>query len=235
MCGAVTGRVDSGSCPYGGATTPVRPRAGQCSLRGRRDRRTAFVVVRPGHPYVVGRCSERDAANVTLSPTCPYGRRIQVEYGCVGRDVERGKQAVCGGKQASSDRGSAQTDRKMFEARHTMDAPTTMSADNGASEGGGGWFTPRNQPTAAPRAEQETAEGSRLAALRPVRRPRPGNSPRSSTAIERELSEPTVAPPDTEAGRDEMTPAEEMAAPGRRDTAPGTAGGDTHLGGDTHP
>nr|WSZ16014.1 FAD-binding oxidoreductase [Streptomyces canus] len=94
-----------------------------------------------------------------------------------------------------------------------MDAPTTMSADNGASEGGGGWFTPRNQPTAAPGAEQETAEGSRLAALRPVRRPRPGNSPGSSTAIERELSEPAAAPPDTEAGRDEMTPAEEMAAP----------------------
>ncbi|MFE7273290.1 globin domain-containing protein [Streptomyces sp. NPDC057623] len=58
----------------------------------------------------------------------------------------------------------------MFEARHTMDAPTTTSADNGTSGGGGGWFTPRKQPPTTPGSEQETAEGSRLAALRPVGR-----------------------------------------------------------------
>ncbi|MEU9912129.1 globin domain-containing protein [Streptomyces sp. NPDC051001] len=57
----------------------------------------------------------------------------------------------------------------MFEARHTMDAPTTASADNGTSGGGDGWFTPHKQPEPTP-GEQETAEGSRLAALRPVDR-----------------------------------------------------------------
>ncbi len=51
-----------------------------------------------------------------------------------------------------------------------MDAPTTASADDGTSGGGGGWFTPHMQPEPAPGSEQETAEGSRLAALRPVGR-----------------------------------------------------------------
>ncbi|MCL8011141.1 globin domain-containing protein [Streptomyces sp. AS02] len=51
-----------------------------------------------------------------------------------------------------------------------MDAPTTTSADNGTSGGGGGWFTPRKQPAATPGTEQETAEGRRLAAMRPVGR-----------------------------------------------------------------
>jgi len=46
----------------------------------------------------------------------------------------------------------------MFEARHTMDAPTTTSADNGTSGGGGGWFTPRPQPDAPPGGEHEAAE-----------------------------------------------------------------------------
>ncbi|MFJ8635026.1 globin domain-containing protein [Streptomyces sp. NPDC093568] len=58
----------------------------------------------------------------------------------------------------------------MFEARHTMDAPTTTSADNGTSGGGGGWFTPRKQPATTPGGEQEAAEGRRLAAMRPVGR-----------------------------------------------------------------
>ncbi|MGW0826220.1 globin domain-containing protein [Streptomyces sp. NPDC002845] len=49
-----------------------------------------------------------------------------------------------------------------------MDAPTTTSADNGTS-GGGGWFNPRKQP-ATPGTDQET-EGNRLAAMRPVGRP----------------------------------------------------------------
>ncbi|NGO08797.1 flavohemoprotein, partial [Streptomyces sp. HC44] len=54
-----------------------------------------------------------------------------------------------------------------------MDAPTTTSADNGTSGGSGegGWFTPRNKPEPPAGGEQETTEGSRLAALRPVGRP----------------------------------------------------------------
>jgi len=59
----------------------------------------------------------------------------------------------------------------MFEARHTMDAPTTTSADNGTSGGGGGgWFTPRKQPATTPDSGREAAEGSRLAAMRPMGR-----------------------------------------------------------------
>ncbi|WP_280844501.1 globin domain-containing protein [Streptomyces sp. SAI-119] len=45
----------------------------------------------------------------------------------------------------------------MFEARHTMDAPTAMSADNGASGGAGGWFGPSSQP-AMPGTEPDQSE-----------------------------------------------------------------------------
>ncbi|TRO57945.1 flavohemoprotein [Streptomyces sp. IB201691-2A2] len=64
----------------------------------------------------------------------------------------------------------------MFEARHTMDAPTTTSADNGTSggSGGGGWFTPHKPPEPPAGGEQEAPEGHRLAALRPVGRPTTG-------------------------------------------------------------
>ncbi|MFD6284930.1 globin domain-containing protein [Streptomyces sp. NPDC060205] len=60
----------------------------------------------------------------------------------------------------------------MFEARHSMDAPTTTSADNGTSGGGGGggWFTPHTPPEPPAGGEQGATEGRRLAALRPVRR-----------------------------------------------------------------
>ncbi|QFZ75392.1 flavohemoprotein [Streptomyces fagopyri] len=61
----------------------------------------------------------------------------------------------------------------MFEARHSMDAPTTTSADNGTSggNGGSGWFTPRKEPEPTPAdTERETEGASRLAALRPVGR-----------------------------------------------------------------
>jgi len=51
-----------------------------------------------------------------------------------------------------------------------MDAPITTSADNGTSGGGGGWFTPHKQPEAPSGDEREAAEGSRLAAMRPVGR-----------------------------------------------------------------
>ena len=67
-------------------------------------------------------------------------------------------------------RGSKQIDRKMLEARHTMDVPTTTSADNGTSgdSDGGGWFTPCTQPK-SPGGGSEP-EGHRLAAMRPMGR-----------------------------------------------------------------
>ncbi|MFI1029314.1 globin domain-containing protein [Streptomyces sp. NPDC020951] len=73
----------------------------------------------------------------------------------------------------------------MFEARHTMDAPTTRSADNGTSGGGDGWFTPRKQPEPAAGSEQGATDGRRLAGLRPVGRntadPHGGNEPQDRT------------------------------------------------------
>jgi hypothetical protein len=87
------------------------------------------------------------------------------------------------GIEARSDfNGSAWTDRKMFEARQTMDAPTTTSADNGTSgeNGGGGWFTPRKTPVqggpapgegaSAGDAGQERIDAQRrpVASIRPV-------------------------------------------------------------------
>ncbi|MEU3184896.1 globin domain-containing protein [Streptomyces sp. NPDC006923] len=75
----------------------------------------------------------------------------------------------------------------MFEARHTMDAPTTTSADKGTSgeSGGGGWFAPRKAPggegrpgsgaTPGPTGRGEAAGRDRisvpsrsLASIRPV-------------------------------------------------------------------
>ncbi|MFE7644627.1 globin domain-containing protein [Streptomyces phaeoluteigriseus] len=87
----------------------------------------------------------------------------------------------------------------MFEARHTMDAPTTRSADNGTSGGGDGWFTPHKQPAPAADGERETADGRRLAAFRPVGRkanapigePPPGEAAETGTRIP---SPPTAAP-----------------------------------------
>ncbi|MER7478822.1 globin domain-containing protein [Streptomyces sp. NPDC126510] len=67
----------------------------------------------------------------------------------------------------------------MLEARHTMDAPTTTSADNGTSGGGGDWFTPRKNSTPAPDTDagtpDSTAEGRRPATIRPVGRPGAGS------------------------------------------------------------
>ncbi|MFE9629111.1 globin domain-containing protein [Streptomyces sp. NPDC006527] len=67
-----------------------------------------------------------------------------------------------------------------------MDAPTTRSADNGTSGGGDGWFTPRKQPEPAAGSDQETSEGRRLAALRPVGRgtaTADGEPPQDQTAV----------------------------------------------------
>ncbi|MGW2636465.1 globin domain-containing protein [Streptomyces sp. NPDC001348] len=66
----------------------------------------------------------------------------------------------------------------MFEARHTMDAPTTKSADNGTS-GGDGWFTPRTSPAPAP----ETTPASSPASLRG-----PGASAQRSMPVAQQAS-----------------------------------------------
>nr|WP_267882968.1 globin domain-containing protein [Streptomyces bicolor] len=87
-----------------------------------------------------------------------------------------------------------------------MDAPTTTSADNGTSGGGGGWFTPRKQPATTPSAEQETAEGRRLAAMRPVGR----------TATGAGMASPTQdgTQPVTTDGPAEQAPADAGSDPG---------------------
>ncbi|WP_079061827.1 globin domain-containing protein [Streptomyces griseoruber] len=82
----------------------------------------------------------------------------------------------------------------MFEARQTMDAPTTKSAENGTSGGGDGWFSPRIQPEPAAGGEQGVSDGRRLAALRPVGRGTPSPD-RNSRQIDGDS--PRSAPPDT--------------------------------------
>jgi NAD(P)H-flavin reductase/hemoglobin-like flavoprotein len=89
--------------------------------------------------------------------------------GCLGCGTERNCKPSAG-EAGTFHSGSAQTDRKMFEARHTMDAPTTTSADDGTAGGGDGWFTPRKQPAPDAGGEPGTSDGRRLAALRPVGR-----------------------------------------------------------------
>ncbi|MFF1717866.1 globin domain-containing protein [Streptomyces sviceus] len=109
----------------------------------------------------------------------------------------------------------------MFEARHTMDAPTGMSADNGTSGGGVGWFAPHHQPTAAPGTADETPEGSRPTEPRPVGSPEAGTSPAAPPATETDPSAEATAPPDasdtappgTESGREKATIAEEIPGP----------------------
>lgn len=92
-----------------------------------------------------------------------------------------------------------------------MDAPTTTSADNGTSGGGGGWFTPRKQPATTPGTEQETAEGRRLAAMRPVGR----------TATGAGTSPPTQdgTQPATTDGSAQSAPADIGSDPGTPDPA----------------
>ncbi|MEU0069054.1 globin domain-containing protein [Streptomyces sp. NPDC006332] len=92
-----------------------------------------------------------------------------------------------------------------------MDAPTTTSADNGTSSGGGGWFTPHKQPT-SPGGEREAAEGSRLAAMRPVGRttagtgttPQAEGSSQSATDDAQRPPAPTAEPSDPAA--DDLPP-----------------------------
>ncbi|MCX4235462.1 globin domain-containing protein [Streptomyces sp. A15ISP2-DRY2] len=84
----------------------------------------------------------------------------------------------------------------MFEARHSMDAPTTTSADNGTSGGGGGggWFTPHTPPDPPAGGEQGATEGRRLAALRPVGRSAAG----AGGPAQRRIPPKAQAGPDTD-------------------------------------
>ncbi|WP_234377059.1 globin domain-containing protein [Streptomyces sp. TP-A0356] len=96
-----------------------------------------------------------------------------------------------------------------------MDAPTTMSADNGTSggSGGGGWFTPRKKPQAPASGEQETREAGRPAAIRPVGRRHPG----AGTEPPRIDRTPRGATAPTESPRAEPEPAHEAGRPAAHD------------------
>ncbi|MET7649547.1 globin domain-containing protein [Streptomyces sp. NPDC005486] len=97
----------------------------------------------------------------------------------------------------------------MFEARHTMDAPTSRSADNGTSGGGDGWFTPRKLPEPAPRGEQGASEGRRLAALRPVGRHTVDSqegAPQDGSADTGRRIQPEQAAPDVTAAPESAQP-----------------------------
>lgn len=185
---------------------PARANKGQCSLTGQRDRRPAFPVTWPGCWHRVRCCDGGSAANVTLSAYLSVGCGIPSSmWPPWGDGAERGRQAVCGGKQASSDRGSAQTDRKMFEARHNMDAPTTTSADNGTSgvaagAAGSRRTSRRNRPRAAsrrrPRGPRATAWPRCAPSAGPRRAPTPrrGNEYPRPTRPSPTPDEPTPEP-----------------------------------------
>ncbi|MET8950580.1 globin domain-containing protein [Streptomyces sp. NPDC004129] len=84
----------------------------------------------------------------------------------------------------------------MFETRHTMEAPTTTSADKGASGGddGGGWFASRAHPQTPPSGEQEAPRTTHPALSQiSVRRPALESGPsRDAVLIRRTMAE--VAP-----------------------------------------
>ncbi|MFI1394520.1 globin domain-containing protein [Streptomyces sp. NPDC020681] len=86
----------------------------------------------------------------------------------------------------------------MFEARHTMDAPTTTSADNGTSGDNdkGGWFTPRKQPVQgqAPPAEGPSPESAGQERVVPQRRPVASIRPVGSGASRMAPPSPSTAP-----------------------------------------
>ncbi|MFC5633915.1 globin domain-containing protein [Streptomyces bullii] len=114
----------------------------------------------------------------------------------------------------------------MFEARHTMDAPTTTSADNGTSDGGGGWFTPRKQPTPTSGGESSTSEGRRLATIRPVGRPAAHqDSPTDGTARRSPSTEGDRAAATSEAGRPAATVDRPSSTTGGVSPAPAAAVG----------
>ncbi|MGW0418561.1 globin domain-containing protein [Streptomyces sp. NPDC003015] len=94
----------------------------------------------------------------------------------------------------------------MFEARHTMDAPTAMSADNGTSGGGCGWFASSHQPAV-------DASPGAPAAIE--------TDPSAQTTAPPEASARTTVPPGTETDPEEVTPTEETPAPVDRTQGPG--------------
>ncbi|MEV6167738.1 globin domain-containing protein [Streptomyces sp. NPDC051954] len=89
-----------------------------------------------------------------------------------------------------------------------MDAPTTTSADNGTSGGGGGWFTPRKQPPTTPDGEQDVAEGSRLAGMRPR-----GSSAPATEPVSRPAAATDAEPQAHDPARAAATPADVTAGP----------------------
>lgn len=106
-----------------------------------------------------------------------------------------------------------------------MDAPTTRSADNGTSGGGGGWFTPRKQP--APGSGPETAEGGRLAAMRPVGRASADDDPPTDASAEPVTTadtEPPAYADGTEASAPSDVPTPPVTRTGGIPPAPGTGG-----------
>ena len=87
-----------------------------------------------------------------------------------------------------------------------MDAPTTASADNGTSGGGGGgWFTPHKQPATTPGSGREAAEGSRLAAMRPVGRTTTDTDDEQSTEDTTQAARPAELAFTAETGRSAAT------------------------------
>ncbi|MEV6962651.1 globin domain-containing protein [Streptomyces sp. NPDC051207] len=111
----------------------------------------------------------------------------------------------------------------MFEARHTMDAPTTTSADNGTSGGGGGWFTPRKQPSTSRGGEPGSTDGGRRSALRPMGRTAPGDEPHPETE--------DGTPPGARghAGTEDLAEARTAASGDARTAISGDAGTETVL------
>ncbi|WP_369260591.1 globin domain-containing protein [Streptomyces sp. R35] len=113
----------------------------------------------------------------------------------------------------------------MFEARHTMDAPTTTSADNGTSggNGGSGWFTPRKEP-APSGGEHGAADGRRLAAMRPVGRPSTGQGTPGQGTSAQETPEQGTPAQERISSAGQASPAPDEAAPTHRGAAPTATG-----------
>lgn len=108
-----------------------------------------------------------------------------------------------------------------------MDAPTTTSADNGTSggNGGGGWFTPRKEPAPSV-GDQGSADGRRLAAMRPVGRPATGHGAPEQGSSEQERISPAVEAPPTR--HDAAPTSRDATSPGSRHPESESAAHGTH-------
>ncbi|MEU0388068.1 globin domain-containing protein [Streptomyces chartreusis] len=95
-----------------------------------------------------------------------------------------------------------------------MDAPTTTSADNGTSGGGGDWFTPRNKPTTTPDNEPGTPDGRHPAVIRPVgRQTADPEAPTDSAADPSTAPSPVASSPRPAPTPDTSAPAPTASAP----------------------